>query len=304
MIEYVGAHAEEATGSQPPVLRLQMMASEEAAARLEIESEEANRYGGVDLSMLRGGLDATLAERLIAFFSGISGGGSLSVAHSDLGSGSDCEHRLFLLTAERKIRESEKTHSEKVKRESSKEKDFAAAAAKRRKGQEGIETATERLMEIDAELADLEKVKEQTSWYLLISQMQANNINAISQLNLSDCGLHATGLGFLTQVLLELEHRAEGRKVSWLTLDGNELQDMSMGVLASYLRLSKEVEVLQLRNVGITENGVCELVAGLVTNRSLRLLDIRDNGLCALDQARVAVSGVQRFNSTVQVLLS
>jgi len=70
------------------------------------------------------------------------------------------------------------------------------------------------------------------------------------------------------------------------------------------LRLSKALEGLQVRNVGITEQGVSELVAGLVTNRSLRLLDVRANGLCNLDAARSAISGVQRFNSNVQILLT
>lgn len=104
--------------------------------------------------------------------------------------------------------------------------------------------------------------------------------------------------------MLELENRAEGCKIRWLILDGNELTDAGMGVLASFLRLSKEVEGLSVRNVGITEQGVSELVAGLVTNRSLQVLDVRGNGLASLDAARSAISGVQRFNSSVQILFT
>merc|ERR1719335_2119140 len=114
-------------------------------------------------------LGTEIVGRLLDFCSGVTGGACLSIAHTDLGSGTDCEQRLFDLTNERRLRESEKVWAEKVKRDSSKEKDFAAAAEKRRKGQAGIDSAVERLAAIDADLADLEKQKLLTSWYVLFS---------------------------------------------------------------------------------------------------------------------------------------
>lgn len=300
MIEYVGDNQEALAGS---MLQLSRLSQPDALRRLDVK--EAPRVRGVEVSMLSDDLDVELARGLLDFCAAVpSGGACLSITHTDLGSGTDCEQRLFELNAERHVRESEKVWAEKIKRESSKEKDFAAAAAKRRKGQEGIDSAVERLSVIDADLVELEKQKMQTSWYALFSQIQATNVNSLRELDLSNCGLHATGLGFLTQIMLELENRAEGVKISWLILDGNELTDSGMGVLTSFLRLSKAIEGLQVRNVGITEQGVSELVAGLVTNRSLRLLDVRSNGLCSVDAARSAISGVQRFNSTVQILLT
>jgi len=300
MIEYVGDNQEALAG---PMLQLSRLSQPDALRRLDVK--EAPRVRGVEVSMLSDDLDVELARGLLDFCAAVpSGGACLSITHTDLGSGTDCEQRLFELNAERHVRESEKVWAEKIKRESSKEKDFAAAAAKRRKGQEGIDSAVERLSVIDADLVELEKQKMQTSWYALFSQIQATNVNSLRELDLSNCGLHATGLGFLTQIMLELENRAEGVKISWLILDGNELTDSGMGVLTSFLRLSKAIEGLQVRNVGITEQGVSELVAGLVTNRSLRLLDVRSNGLCSVDAARSAISGVQRFNSTVQILLT
>lgn len=300
MIEYVGDNQEALAG---PMLQLSRLSQPDALRRLDVK--EAPRVRGVEVSMLSDDLDVELARGLLDFCAAVpSGGACLSITHTDLGSGTDCEQRLFELNAERHVRESEKVWAEKIKRESSKEKDFAAAAAKRRKGQEGIDSAVERLSVIDADLVELEKQKMQTSWYALFSQIQATNVNSLRELDLSNCGLHATGLGFLTQIMLELENRAEGVKISWLILDGNELTDSGMGVLTSFLRLSKAIEGLQVRNVGITEQGVSELVAGLVTNRSLRLLDVRANGLCSVDAARSAISGVQRFNSTVQILLT
>lgn len=300
MIEYVGDNQEALAG---PMVQLSRLSQPDALRRLDVK--EAPRLCGVEVSMLSDDLDVELARGLLDFCAAVpSGGACLSITHTDLGSGTDCEQRLFELNAERHVRESEKVWAEKIKRESSKEKDFAAAAAKRRKGQEGIDSAVERLSVIDADLVELEKQKMQTSWYALFSQIQATNVNSLRELDLSNCGLHATGLGFLTQIMLELENRAEGVKISWLILDGNELTDSGMGVLTSFLRLSKAIEGLQVRNVGITEQGVSELVAGLVTNRSLRLLDVRSNGLCSVDAARSAISGVQRFNSTVQILLT
>jgi hypothetical protein len=255
--------------------------------------------------MLTDDLDAELASSVLEFCAAVSAGGAcLSITHSDLGSGRDDEQRLFELTAERRVRENEKVWAEKIKRDSSKEKDFSAAAAKRRQGQEGIDSADARLASIDTDLTELDKRKLQTPWYLLFCQIQSTPRNSIRELDLSNCGLHATGIGLLTQVLLDLENRAEGVKLSWLILDGNELGDIGMGVLASFLRLSKEIEGLQVRNVGVSEQGVSELVAGLVTNRSLKLLDVRSNGLVDVEAASIAISGVQRFNSSVQILLT
>lgn len=300
MIEYVGDCQDEAAR---PLLQLSRLTCGDALSRAD--SNKAQSYGGVEVSMLMDELDAQLAQGLLNFCAAVpSSAATLSITHSDLGSGTDCEQRIFELKAEGKVKENEKVWATKLKLDSSKEKDFAAAADKRRKGQAGIDSAVERICAIGAELAELEKHKLQTPWFLLFAQIQAKNINSIQHLDLSNCGLHATGLGFLTQIMSELENRAEGAKISWLVLDGNELADIGMGVLTSFLRLSKSLEGLQVRNVGITEQGVSELVAGLVTNRSLRLLDVRENGLCNLDAARCATSGVQRFNSAVQILLT
>jgi len=299
MIEYVGDNQE----AKGPMLELSRLPCKDVLSQLD--AKQAPNFSGVSVSMLSDDLDADLACGLLDFCSAVpQGGACLSVTHTDLGSGTDCEQRLFELTAERLIREREKVWAEKLKRDSSKEKDFAAAAGKRRQGQEGIDSSVERLATIDADLAALEQQKMQTQWYALFCRMQASNFNSVRELNLSNCGLHATGLGFLTGILLDLENRAEGAKVTWLILDGNELADTGMGVLASFLRLSKNIEALQVRNVGITEQGVSELVAGLVTNRSLRLLDVRANGLANVDAASSAIKGVQRFNTTVQILLN
>lgn len=299
IIEYVGDQ-EVAAG---PMLQLSRLACKDVLNSLE--NKEASSFCGVEVSMLSDDLDIELAEGLLDFCAAVPAGGTcLNVVHTDLGSGTECEQRLFELTAERKIRESEKVWAEKTKRDSGKKKDFAEAAEMRRKGQAGIDASVQRLGEIDADLAELDKQKLQTSWYALFSQIQAVPRNSICELDLSNCGLHATGLSFLTTVMLDLENRAEGCKIRWLTLDGNELTDIGCGILASFLRLSKEIEGLQLRNVGITEQGVSELVAGCVTNKTLKLLDVRQNGLASLEAARSAISGVQRFNPAVQILLT
>lgn len=300
MIEFVGNSQD---NDARPLLSLSRVDVKDVLPRLTCEQPSCFR--GVEMSMLDDSLDAVLVNALLDFCAAVpEGSACLSITHSDLGSGTECEQRLLELIAERAVRENEKVWAEKTKRDSSKEKDFSVAAAKRRKGQEGIDSAEERLTAIDSELADLEKQKMKTPWYLLFSQLQARHVNAVRELDLSNCGLHATGLAYLTQIMLELENRAEGVKVSQLVLDGNDLTDAGMGVLASFLRLTRSLEVLQLRNVGITEQGVSELVAGLVTNRSLRLLDVRSNGLCEMNAAKSAVSGVQRFNSAVRILLS
>jgi len=140
--------------------------------------------------------------------------------------------------------------------------------------------------------------------YVLFSSLETQPVNMVMHLDLSDCGLHATGVQLLTHVLLELEHRAEGEKVSRLRLDGNDLGDGGMGPIATFLRLSSFAEALQLRNVGITDIGISQILSGLVANKSVALLDLRNNGLSSLDVCNAALNGVRRFNKTTEVLLA
>lgn len=265
---------------------------------------QAPKFCGLDISLLDCAFDAEIAESVVALCGELApGGAALRLAHNDLGSGSDCEQRIFELKAEREMRESEKAFHQKKKKDSSAVKDFAVSAQMRRAGEEGIGVAQERISAIDAELTELELKKEGTPWCVLFSQLEAQPVNRLRVLDLGDCGLHATGLALLVSCLLELEHRAEGEKVSRLILDGNDLGDMSMGHIASLLRLSAVMEVIWLRNVGITETGVSQILSGLVANKSLVLLDLRDNGLCSPDVSRAALGGVRRFNKAAEVLL-
>jgi len=192
---------------------------------------------------------------------------------------------------------------EHAKRESSKEKDFAAAAGKRRKAEEGIKEATARLEELAAEITALERRKVETPWYALFKQMEDRKRCTVSCLDLSDCGLHATGLVLLTNVLMELEQRPDSQPVTELVLDGNDVGDLGMAAVSSYLRMTKHLQCLRLRNVGVTDRGVSQVLSGLVTNKALRLLDLRSNGLASAEVSRAAVGGVQRFNKLAEVLL-
>ena len=91
----------------------------------------------------------------------------------------------------------------------------------------------------------------------------------------------------LVQSILEIEGRG-GQQLRWVALDGNNLGDQGMGFFAGLLRISNAIEALQLRNVGVTARGFSEVVAGLVGNQSLALLDLRCNGLCPTDAAKAS----------------
>eukprot|EP00747_Dinoflagellata_sp_TGD_P163589 gnl/TRDRNA2_/TRDRNA2_182399_c0_seq1.p1 gnl/TRDRNA2_/TRDRNA2_182399_c0~~gnl/TRDRNA2_/TRDRNA2_182399_c0_seq1.p1 ORF type:complete len:304 (+),score=66.17 gnl/TRDRNA2_/TRDRNA2_182399_c0_seq1:61-972(+) len=302
----LAAWAEEPTSSvlqSASVLELSGLSREKILSEVEVH-KAAGGFGAVDLSLMESPLDAEIADGILDLCSAAGGAVALHLAHNDLGSGTDCEQRLYDLTGEKRIRESEKAKEEQNKRDSSKEKEFSAAAQKRRKAEEAIVVVTARLETIDEELRELERRKAQTPWFCLFSRLEERSYNAIRCLDLSNCGLHSTGLGLLTQAILELESRAEGQKISWLGLDGNELGDLAMGPLASLLRLSGALQTLTLRNVGITDRGVSEVSAGLVTNKTLALLDLRNNGLCALEAGNAALSGVKRFNHTAEILLA
>merc|ERR1719223_1402242 len=122
MIAYIGDSRE---ASSKPMLQLSGLACKDVLNSLD--PQEASGFCGVEIAMLSDDLDIELAEGLLEFCSAVPAGGiCLNVVHTDLGSGTECEQRLFELTAERKVREAEKVWAEKLKRESSKEKDFAA----------------------------------------------------------------------------------------------------------------------------------------------------------------------------------
>lgn len=294
-----------------PVLRLQRGSSREEALKALDTQQASNFGGGIDLSMLGFDVDDDLVKRALEFCGaanraasqGSTAGVSLRLAHNDLGSGTDCEQRILQLRANREAKEREKTFYEQKKRDSSKQKDFSASANMRRQGEAGIATAIARLEEIDTELAELDARKVDFPWYVLLEALKKCNSNAITRLDLADCGLHATGVVMLTRILLDLEHRSDGVPVTHLVLDGNDLRDTSMGALASYLKLSSHMQALQLRNVGITDQGFSEVCAGLVGNKGLALLDLRDNGLCTPAVNKEVTVGIRRFNPKAEVLL-
>ncbi|CAK9039083.1 Ribonuclease inhibitor (Ribonuclease/angiogenin inhibitor 1) [Durusdinium trenchii] len=131
----------------------------------------------------------------------------------------------------------------------------------------------------------------------------AQPVNRISRLDLGNCGLHATGLDMLQKVLLDLEHRGDGLAVEELVLDGNDFGDAGTVAIASLLRLSSKLRVLRLRNVGITDGGFSQMISAMVSNKSLVLLDLRGNGLCSLENSKIALQGLRRFNTVAEVLL-
>jgi len=264
-------------------------------------------YDGLDLPMLATEVNEELVGRALDFCDSVSsssGGTCLRLAHNDLGSGGDMEQRLFDLKKEREQREREKAFWEKKKRDSSKEKDFGGAAKMRNAGEAGIATTVVRLADIDAELGELSQKQESVPWNVFFVGWEGRNRNSIRCLDLSNCGLHATGVTMLTSVVLDMEHRGDGAKVTRLILDGNDMGDIGMGSLASFVRLSTCIEAVHLRNVGITDQGMGEIVAGLVTNKTLALLDLRDNGLCTPAVCKEIVAGMRRFNTKTRILLS
>lgn len=283
------------------VLHLSRATHEQALSHFK--RRDPREYSRLDLSLLSCNVDMELADALFEFCKALPVGVALRLAHNDLGSGTECEQHMFDLKAEREMRESEKAYHEQKKRDSSKEKEFSVSAGMRRRAEEGINVAKERLAAIDEELAELENQKMDAPWYALFSRFQAQEQNVVQHFDLSNCGLHATGLELLTNAILDIENRADCENISHLVLDGNDLGDIGMTSLATLLRLSSDMEVLQLRNVGITEQGVSKIISGLVTNKSLKLLDLRSNGLCSLEVGKAIVTGVRRFNNMVEVLL-
>lgn len=278
-----------------------------ADAKAQLRIAEARGFTGLDLSTCAStGIDEELAKAVCDFCAAlpIAGGGVLRLKHCDLGSGTSLEQRCFDLIAEQEIRQSEKAFYEKKKRDSSAQKDFAVAAAMRREGDEGMAKAADRLAAISEELSAMETQKAKTGWFRILSGLQALPCNTIRTLDLSNCGLSATAVVMLTQVIGELEQRGDGQRIQWLSLDGNDLGDRSTTALASLLRLSSSLNVLLLRNVGVTEEGVSQLLSGMVANKHLALLDLRQNGSAQLDICIAALDGVRRFNKTAQILLT
>jgi len=288
-----------------PLLRLPRGASKEQAFKLlEGSAQEAQHFAGVDASLLDCELDTELADKLLEFCAALPNQGCVCrLAHNDLSSGTDTEQRLFERIAERELRERELRFNQELKKKASNQKDFAVSAAQRRTAEDGIAAATARLAALDEEVLELNRKKKEAPWYMLCSTIESRGRNTISCLDLTDCGLHATGLVMLAQVLLELEHRADSSPVTELILDGNDVGDIGMSAVTSIIRLSSSLTSLILRNVGITERGVSQVLAGLVNNKTLKLIDLRSNGLADLEVGKAACVGVRQFNPVVEILL-
>lgn len=256
---------------------------------------------GLSLAALHDKLDVDLAMAIFNYCDSCFQGITLDLSHQDLSSGTDRELRIFQLRGEKVILDDTKTKEEQKKRDSSKEKDFAVAASKKRDAQAEIDRCTTRLAEIAEEMGILEGHMKEMPWWFLCMRWEAVSMNTIKHLDLSDCCLHSTSVKQLVGTILDLEHRGDGAKVTQLKLDGNNLGDIGMAPLTEFLRLTSHLEALHVRNVGITEQGLSELVAGLVKNQTLLLLDVRSNGLCSPDVGLMALSGVKHFNKKVEI---
>jgi len=294
----------ETSDEELPILQLSGAARDEVY--MQLDPDEAEKFpGGVDISLLSDAslfCDAEFLGRLLDFCSKEMPGGQLSLAHNDISSGTSSEQRLFDLRNEQTLCEKEKAFHIGKRSASSKEKDFAIAASKKRAAQEQIDIKEARLAEIGSELEELDVQTKGMAWYMFLSELELRPRSSIRYLDLSNCCLHATGVQLLSQVMLEHEHRANSEKITRLILDGNSLGDIGMGALASLLRLSSHLETLQLVNVGITDLGLGELLEGLVSNKSLLLLDIRRNGLCSSETGGVVIAGIRQFNKRVHIL--
>merc|ERR1719198_1480740 len=98
----------------------------------------------------------------------------------------------------------------------------------------------------------------------------------------------------LTRQMLEVEGLGRGQQGLAAHPQWNDLGDIVMAPLASMLRLTTHLEALHLQNVGISPQGLSEIVAGIATNKSLRLLDVRQNGLCSPEIGSASVEAVRR----------
>lgn len=280
------------------MLRVAGPGRDQVLAELQSADGSAN---GLSLEGLRDKVDTDLAKAVFNFCDSCFQGITLDLSHQDLSSGTDSEERMYKMRAERVVLEAVKKKEEQKKMDSSKEKDFAVAASKKREAQAEIDRCTVRLAEIAEQLGILEEHMKEMPWWLLCMRWEAVSMNNIVRLDLCDCCLHGTAIKQLVSTLLEIEHRGEGAKVTQLLLDGNNLSDSGMAPLTEYLRLTSHLEALHVRNVGISEQGLSELIAGLVKNKSLLLLDVRSNGLCSPDVGIMALSGVKHFNKKVEI---
>jgi len=270
--------------------------------QLEPSSRSYKEFQGLEVPMLDCEFDAEVADRILDFCCRTFKDRCVcSVAHNDLDSGIGCEQQLYNALAEREVRDRELKNHQEAKRKSGSEKDFSVSAAKRRAAEDGISVATARLAVLDEELNDLNRKKKEAPWYMLFSTLNSRR-SRIDCLDLTNCCLHATGLVFLTQVMLEIEQR-EDDPIFELVLDGNNVGDQGMTAICTLLRLTSHLHTLRLRNVGLTERGVSQVLSGLVSNKTLKFLDLRANGLASIEVTKAAYTGVQRFNPRVEVLL-
>ena len=162
-----------ALGIMEPIGTLSMSGCSAADLPSSLTAAEKDGFTGLDLSLLDGEVDENVVSHALQFTRLSGKQASLRLSHVDLGSGTDCEQRMFDLHAERELRNTERAVHVGKKGESAKQKDFAVSAQMRRDATAGIEAADQRLAEIEAELQDLESRQTAFPWFRLFSQLQA-----------------------------------------------------------------------------------------------------------------------------------
>lgn len=214
---------------------------------------------------------------------------SLNVSHNDLGSaGGQLEENILLeqwntVNARALIKEGKELVSK-----SHKEKDFAVGAAKKREGQAHVDRGTEELKAAEDKLEEMGKQLRETQWSKIISAGLPSKVEA------NNCGLLAANL----QLLLREDVIS---RLTSLSLDGNYFGDLGAQQIAEFMRKADKLEELSVRNTGLTDEGISIIIAPLVSNKTLRLLDLRQNMLTT-SVSEAAIKGMQHFNKTTKVL--
>jgi len=214
---------------------------------------------------------------------------SLDVSHNDLGT---CDGKVEVQILQEQWKIINATSAIKkgkiIHDKSSKEKDFAVAASKRRDGKKLQEDGTAELEGANEALESLSAILNETLWSKLLKSGIPPHFTA------KNCGLLAGNL----QRLLEDDVSV---RIQYLALDGNYFGDLGAQEISKLMQKSITLEELSLRNCGLSDEGVSIVVAALVSNKTLKKVDLRNNSLASAT-SEAAIKGMKIFNRTCEVI--
>jgi protein phosphatase 1 regulatory subunit 37 len=123
---------------------------------------------------------------------------------------------------------------------------------------------------------------------------QTNSKLGLKSLNLSNNGITANGISYLSKALIH------NHSLHCLNISNNTLTNEAIYELKDALIVNKQITELKLNKIKLSDEGAIALAEYLAETQSLRLLDIRENDIRL--GGLMALASSLKFNKTLSLI--